>query len=146
MVVVDLCHRALSLRWRSLQHRSGARKGFHEFVQSVVCGSDNWKMVLLGFWLEANRSGFLLRHTRLQNLEFDGVSGVLPRSDSFNRNGSTFGRLPWRFAKLLDSDGAASSSGEEVICVLFLGVAATVVPEASDRRSCFAQVFLRQGL
>jgi hypothetical protein len=73
--------------------------------------------LVLGLWLVANISGFLLRHrrARVQDLEFDGVSEVLPRSDSFNGNGSTFGRLSWRFAKLLDSDGAASSSGEEVI-------------------------------
>ena len=74
--------------------------------------------------MEADRSGFLLRHCRamVQDLEFDGVSGdVLPRSDSFNGNGSAFGRLPWRSTKLLDSDGAASSSGAEVICPVFLG-------------------------
>ena len=54
------------------------------------------------------------------DLEFDGVSGVLPRSDSFNGKGFTFGEPPWRTAKLHISDGSASSSGEEVIRHSFL--------------------------
>ena len=54
------------------------------------------------------------------DLEFDGVSGVLPQSDSFNVNGFTFGEPPWRSAKLHISDGAASSSGEVVIHHSFL--------------------------
>ena len=49
------------------------------------------------------------------DLEFDGVSEVLPRSDSFNDKGFTFGEPPWRSAKLDISDGGASSSGEKVI-------------------------------
>ena len=65
------------------------------------------------------RYGFLLRRLSrggVPDLEFDGVSGVLPRSDSFNGNGFAFiGKPPWRSAKLHISDGAASSSGEEVI-------------------------------
>ena len=64
------------------------------------------------------RYGFLLRglsHVGVSDLEFDGVSGVLPQSDSFNDNGFTFGEPPWRSAKLHISDGAASSSGVEVI-------------------------------
>jgi hypothetical protein len=48
------------------------------------------------------------------------VSGVLPRSDSFNGKGFTFGEPPWRSAKLHISDGATSSSGEEVIRHSFL--------------------------
>ena len=51
----------------------------------------------------------------MPDLEFDGVFGVLPRSDSFNGNGFTFGEPPWRSAKLHISDGAASNWGEEVI-------------------------------
>ena len=48
------------------------------------------------------------------------MSGVLPRSGSFNSTGFAFGEAPWRSAKLHISDGAASSSGEEVIRHIFL--------------------------
>ena len=48
------------------------------------------------------------------------MSRVLPRSDSFNGKGFTFGEPPWRSAKLHISDGAASSSGEVVIRHSFL--------------------------
>ena len=75
--------------------------------------------------LKADSSGFLLRrrrHAGVSVLKFDGVSGdMLPRSDSFNGYGFAFGKLLWRSVKLLISDGAASSSGEEVICLLSLG-------------------------
>jgi hypothetical protein len=52
--------------------------------------------LVLDLWLVADRSGFLLqyRRARVQDLEFDGMSRVLPRSDSYNDNGSAFGRLP----------------------------------------------------
>ena len=73
---------------------------------------------MLGSWFVDDRYGFLLRRLSLGGVsdpEFDGVSGVLPGSDSFNGKGFTFGEPPWRSAKLLFSDGAASSSGEEVI-------------------------------
>uniref|UniRef100_N1QRG5 Uncharacterized protein n=1 Tax=Aegilops tauschii TaxID=37682 RepID=N1QRG5_AEGTA len=58
--------------------------------------------------------GFLLRRSSrvgVPDLEFDGVSGVLPRSDSFNGNGFVFGEPPWRSAKLHINDVAATSSG-----------------------------------
>ena len=61
-----------------------------------------------------------LSHGGVLDLEFDGVSGVLPRSDSVNGKGFTFGEPPWRFGKLHISDGAASSSGEVVIRHSFL--------------------------
>ena len=104
------------------------QEGFviQEYVQTVVCASDSWKMVhpVLGLWLVADSSGFLLRRrcrAGVSDLEFDGVSGdMLPRSDSFNGNGFPSGKLLSRSVKLLISDGAASSSGEEVICFLFL--------------------------
>ena len=73
---------------------------------------------LLGSWFVDGSYGFLLRHLSrggVPDLEFDGVFGVLPRSDSFNGNGFAFGEPPWRSAKLHISDGAASSSGEKVI-------------------------------
>ena len=77
---------------------------------------------VLGLWLEADSSGFLLRHhlrAGMSDLEFDGVYGdMLTRSDSFNGNGFASGKLLWRSVKLQISDGAASSSGEEVICLL----------------------------
>jgi hypothetical protein len=94
-----------------------------EYAQTVVCACDSWKMVyhVLVLWLEADSSGFLLRRRsrgEVSVLEFDGVSGdMLPRSDSFNGNGFAYGKLLWRSAKLHISDGAASSSGEEVICL-----------------------------
>ena len=51
-------------------------------------------------------------------LEFDGMSGdMLPRSDSFNGNGLSYGKLVWRSEKLLIDDGAALSSAEEEICL-----------------------------
>ena len=56
----------------------------------------------------------------MPDLEFDGMSGVLPRSDSFTDNGFVFGEPPWRSAKLHISDGAALSLGEEVIRHSFL--------------------------
>ena len=73
---------------------------------------------MLGSWFVDGKYGFLLRrfsHGGLPDLEFDGVSEVLPRSDSFNGNGFTFGEPPWRSAKLHVSDGAATSSGVKVI-------------------------------
>ena len=67
-------------------------------------------------------------------LKFDGVSGVvLPRSDSFNGNGLSYDKLIWRSEKLLISDGAASSSGEEVICLFSSLLAATVASKKMDR-------------
>jgi hypothetical protein len=42
---------------------------------------------------------------------------TLLRSDSFNGNGFASGKLLWRSEKLLISDGAASSSGDVVICL-----------------------------
>jgi hypothetical protein len=48
----------------------------------------------------------------------DRVSGdMLHRSDSFNGNGFASGKLLWRSEKLVISDGAASSSGDIVICL-----------------------------
>ena len=78
---------------------------------------------MLGSWFVDGRYGFLLRRLSrggVSDVEFDGVSGVLPRPDSFNGKGFTFGEPPWRSVKLHISDGAASSSGEEVICHSFL--------------------------
>ena len=101
------------------------QRGFvQEYVQTVVCTGDSWKMVhlVLVLWLEVDDSGSLLRRRRagVPVLKFDGVSGVvLPRSDSFNGNGLSYGKLLWRSEKLMISDGAASSSGEEVICLFF---------------------------
>ena len=93
-------------------------------MQIVVCIDDIWKTEhVLGSWFVDGRYGFLLRRIsrgEVSYLEFDGVSGVLPRSDSFNGKGFTFGEPPWRSAKLHISDGAASSSGEEVIHHSFL--------------------------
>ena len=94
-------------------------------MQIVVCIDDISKMeYLLGSWFMDGRYGFLLRRLSrggVSDLEFDGMSGVLPRSDSFNDNGFTFGEPPWRSAKLHISDGAASSSDEEVIRHFFFG-------------------------
>jgi hypothetical protein len=95
-----------------------------EYAQTVVYASDSWKMehLVLGLWLEADSSGFLLRrhrHAGVSVLKFDGVSrDTLPRSDSFNGNGFASDKLLWRSVKLQISDGAASSLDEEVICLL----------------------------
>ena len=90
----------------------------------MVCIDDIWKTEhVLGSWFMDGRYGFLLQRLSrggVPDLEFDGVSGVLPRSDSFNVNGFTFGEPPWRSAKLHISDGAALNSGEEVIRHSFL--------------------------
>jgi hypothetical protein len=108
ILVVNLFPRAPSLRWRWLQSQSGSWEVAHETVQTAVCVGDNWKMVnlVLGSWVKVVRSGFLLRWCRagVPKLEFDGVFGVLPRSDSFNGNNFAFGKLLWRSAKLLISD------------------------------------------
>ena len=75
------------------------QRGFvQEYIQTVVCAVDRWKMVhlVLGSWLEVDDSGSLLRRRRVgvPVLKFDGVSGiVLPRSDSFNGNGVSYGKL-----------------------------------------------------
>ncbi len=66
-----------------------------EYAQTLVYASDSWKMVhlVLSLWLKADSSGFLLRrHSRvgLSVLEFDGVSEVLPRYDSFDGYDLTF--------------------------------------------------------
>ena len=110
-----------------LELRSVEQGGFvvQEYAQAVVYASDSRKMenLVLGLWLKADSSGFLLRHRRrhagVSLLKFDGVSGdMLPRPDSFNGYGFPSGKLLWRSVKLLISDGSASSSGEEVICFL----------------------------
>ena len=70
-----------------------------EYAQTVVYAGDRWKMVhlVLGLWLEADRSDFLLRrHSRegVSVLEVDGVSGdMLLWSDSFNGNGFASSKL-----------------------------------------------------
>ena len=124
ILVVDMCPRAPPLRRRLLQRRRGAWEVVQERMQIVVCIDDIWKTEhVLGSWFVDGRYGFLLRRLSrggVPDLEFDGVFGVLPRSDSFNGKGFTFGEPPWRFAKLHISDGAASSSGEEVIHHSFL--------------------------
>ena len=93
-------------------------------MQVVVCIDNIWKTEhVLSSWFVDDRYGFLLRRLSrggVPDLEFEGVSGVLPRSDSFNGNGFTFGEPPWRSAKLYISDGAASNSDEEVIRHSFL--------------------------
>ena len=83
------------------------------------------------------RCGFLLwRLSRggVPDLEFDCMHGVLLLSDLFNGNGFAFGEPPWRSAKLHISDGATSSSGEEVIRHFFPLMAAVVMSEAGDGR------------
>ena len=61
----------------------------------MVCIDDTWKTEhVLGSWLVDGIYSFLLRRFSrggLPDLKFDGVSGVLPRSDSFNGNGFIFG-------------------------------------------------------
>ena len=67
-------------------------------MQIVVCIDDIWKTEhVLGSWFMDGGYGFLLRRLSrggVSYLEFDGVSGVLPRSDSFNGNGFTFDEPP----------------------------------------------------
>ncbi|KAE8790866.1 Pentatricopeptide repeat-containing protein [Hordeum vulgare] len=88
-------------------------------MQIVICIDDIWKKEgVLGSWFVDGRYDFLLRRLSrggMSDLEFDGVSGVLPRSDSFNDKGFTFGEPPWKSAKLHISDGASSSSGFDQI-------------------------------
>ena len=124
ILVVDLCPRAPPLRWRLLQRRRGAWEVVQERMQIMVYIDDIWKTKLvLGSWFVDGRYGFLLRRLSrggVPDLEFDGVFEVLPRSDSFNGNGFTFGEPPWRSVKLHISDGVASSSGEEVVRHSFL--------------------------
>ena len=96
--VVDLCPRAPPLRRRLLQRRRGAWGVVQERMQIVVCIDDIWKTErVLGSWFMDDRYGFLLRRLSrrgVPDLEFDGVSRVLPRSDSFNGKGLTFGEPP----------------------------------------------------
>ena len=77
---------------------------------------------VLGLWFIDGGYGFLLRRfspAGVADLDFDGVYGCCP--GLIRCNGSTFDEPPWRFAKLHISDGAASSSGEEVSVILFFG-------------------------
>ena len=124
ILVVDLCPRAPPLRRRFLQHRRRAWEVVQERMQIVVCINDIYKTEhVLSSWFVDGRYGVLLRRfsrSGVPDLEFDGVSRVLPQSDSFNDKGFTFGEPPWRSAKLHISDGAASSLGEEVIHHSFL--------------------------
>ena len=110
ILVVDLCPRAPPLRRRLLQRRRGAWEVVREQMQIVICIDDIWKKErVLGSWLMDGRCDFLLQrlsHGWVSDLKFDGVSGVLPRSDSFNVNDFTFGETPWRSAKLHINDGA----------------------------------------
>nr|XP_020147150.1 BTB/POZ and MATH domain-containing protein 2-like [Aegilops tauschii subsp. strangulata] len=61
-------------------------------MEIVVCIDNIWKTErVLGSWFVDGMYGFLLQrlcHVRVPDLEYDGVSGVLPQSDSFNE--STF--------------------------------------------------------
>ena len=124
ILVVDLCPRAPPLRRCLLQCRRGAWEVVQERMQIVVCIDDIWTTEhVLGSWLVDGRYGFLLQcfsRGGSPDLEFDGVSVVLPRSDSFNGKGFTFREPPWMSAKLHIRDGAAASSGEEVIRHSFL--------------------------
>ena len=109
--MVDLCPRAPPLRRCLLQRRRGAWEVVLERMQIVVCIDDIWKTEhLLGSWFVDGRYDFLLRRLSrggVSDLEFDGVSRVLPRSDSFNGTGFAFGEPLWRSANLHISDGAA---------------------------------------
>ena len=82
ILVVDLCPQAPPLRRRLLQRRRGAWEVVQERMQIVVCIDDIWKTEhVLGSWLVDGRYDFLLRRFScggLLDLEFDGVSGVLP--------------------------------------------------------------------
>ena len=77
----------------------------------------------VGFEFVDSRCSFLLRRLSrvgVPDLEFDGVSGVFPRSDLFNDNSFAFGEPPWRYAKLYIRDRATSNSGVKVIRHCFL--------------------------
>ena len=96
--MVDVCPRAPPLRRRLLQRRRGGWEVVQERMQIVVCIDDIWTTEhVLGSWLVDGRYGFLLwRFSRggSSDLEFDGVSGMLPRPDSFNGKGFTFAEPP----------------------------------------------------
>ena len=96
--MVDLCPRSLPLRRSLLQRPRGAWEVVQERMQIVVCIDDIWKTEhVLGSWFMDGGYGFLLRRLSrggVPDLEFDGVSGVLPRSDSFNGKGFTFDEPP----------------------------------------------------
>ena len=74
----------------------------------ILCWVGGWRLTaLVSFSFRRSRAGV--------------VSGdALPRSHSFNRNGFASHNLLWRYVQLQISDGATSSSGEEVICLIFL--------------------------
>ena len=122
--MVDLCPRASPLQRRVLHSWSGAWEVVQERMQILICIDDIWKTEhVLGSWFVDGRYGFLLQCLScggVPDLEFDGVSVVLPQSDSFNDKGFTLGQPPWRSVKLYISDGAASSSDEVVIRHSFL--------------------------
>ena len=122
---------ALSPLLRRYLRRHGGAGRFcrPEYAQTLVYASDSWKMVhlVLGLWLKADSSGFLLRrHSRVgvSVLEFDCVSGdMLPRSDSFNGNCFASSKLLWRSVKLLIGDVTVhgwcrrGGGGDSIRCV-----------------------------
>ena len=112
------------LRRCLLQRRCGTWEVVQERMQIVVLIDDIWKTKhVLGSWFVDGKYGFLiwrLSRGEVPDRKFDGVSGVLLRSDSFNDNGFTFCEPHWRSVKLHIIDGAASNLGEEVICHSFL--------------------------
>ena len=86
ILVVDLCPRASPLRRRLLQRRHGAWEVVQERMQIVIYVGGIWKMVdrVLASWYVDDRCGFLLHrlsHVGVLGLKFDGVFGVLPRSN-----------------------------------------------------------------
>lgn len=92
ILVVDLCPRAPPLQRRLLRRRRGAWEVVQERMQIVVCINDIWKTerVLCSRFVDG-RYGFLLRRLSrggLPDLEFDGVSRVLPRSASSTKKAS----------------------------------------------------------
>ena len=109
---------------RNAYYTRGKRCAIELAKMHEYCTVDSWKMVhlVVGLRMEFDGSGSLLRHRRMRVLvlKFDVVSKVvLPRFDSVNGNGLSYVKLIWRSEKLMISDGAVSSSGEEVICLFF---------------------------
>jgi hypothetical protein len=83
------------------------------FLLTILHFVTDWKLVypILCLWMDAGSSDFLLRccsRAGASVLEFDRVS---------NGNGFASVKVLWRSKKLLISDGAASNSGDVVICL-----------------------------
>lgn len=87
--ILKMCSKELNLHWPFSQMVHPIWRLYRQI--SATRTHRIWKTAdrMLSSWLAADMYGFPIRRLRragVSNLEFGGVSGVLPRPDSFNSN------------------------------------------------------------